>query len=356
MVSASSLAHFNSSSSDHSLETVEIDPQYAESLGFKKGDVVSTYHFLIPFVSYTLKVEVGLLYDLPIAKSVATEPLTPDDWEILVHMHDVPPKPIPQFIFRNCMQNTWSPRFYLRFASPHLTRRWMSGYLVAPVSVYAFVRGCLFSHRHNAEVIISVSFEPSSAKAVLLSNDTELSVAPKTRRQWNSEKHIVSGKTTVAKSDPAMASARKPSYSVLLRVLPVSVSPHHLPSPSDLRSVVFVSQRMLSVARLEGLLPSDPNTTLIGEVKRLDPPTDPGITNQPPSETTAIAKVLNPSDTTKREDVEKELLKIGHVKVIGMDGIPEGQMIIVGGVDGVEDWDVVRQVPDSGKRNASQNS
>ena len=106
MVSASSLAHFNSSSSDHSLETVEIDPQYAESLGFNKGDVVSTCFFLIPFVSYTLKVEVGLLYDLPIAKSVATEPLTPDDWEILVHMHDVPPKPIPQFIFRNCMQNT----------------------------------------------------------------------------------------------------------------------------------------------------------------------------------------------------------------------------------------------------------
>ena len=40
MVSASSLAHFNPSSSDHTLETVEIDPQYAESLGFKKGDVV----------------------------------------------------------------------------------------------------------------------------------------------------------------------------------------------------------------------------------------------------------------------------------------------------------------------------
>jgi peroxin-1 len=40
MVSASSLAHFNSTSSDNSLETVEIDPQYAEGLGFKQGDVV----------------------------------------------------------------------------------------------------------------------------------------------------------------------------------------------------------------------------------------------------------------------------------------------------------------------------
>ena len=31
------------------------------------------------------KVEIGLLYDLPTAKSVATEPLSPDDWEILVN-------------------------------------------------------------------------------------------------------------------------------------------------------------------------------------------------------------------------------------------------------------------------------
>ena len=38
MVSASSLAHFNSP--DSPLETVEIDPQYAEGLGFHKGDVV----------------------------------------------------------------------------------------------------------------------------------------------------------------------------------------------------------------------------------------------------------------------------------------------------------------------------
>jgi peroxin-1 len=44
MVSASSLAHFNSTSSDN-FETVEIDPQYAEGLGFKKSDVVRTCIF-----------------------------------------------------------------------------------------------------------------------------------------------------------------------------------------------------------------------------------------------------------------------------------------------------------------------
>lgn len=53
MVSASSLAHFNSASPDSSLETVEIDPQYAEGLGFKKGDVVSSCFFSF-FLSFTL--------------------------------------------------------------------------------------------------------------------------------------------------------------------------------------------------------------------------------------------------------------------------------------------------------------
>lgn len=44
MASASSLAHFNSGDSgDRGLETVEIDPQFAEGLGFALGDVVRTF-------------------------------------------------------------------------------------------------------------------------------------------------------------------------------------------------------------------------------------------------------------------------------------------------------------------------
>jgi hypothetical protein len=41
MASASSLAHFNSSDSgERGLETIEIDPQYAQGLGLALGDVV----------------------------------------------------------------------------------------------------------------------------------------------------------------------------------------------------------------------------------------------------------------------------------------------------------------------------
>lgn len=50
------------------------------------------------FVAHVAKVEVGLLYDLPIAKSVATEPLTPDDWEILVHVLSIASRPITHVV------------------------------------------------------------------------------------------------------------------------------------------------------------------------------------------------------------------------------------------------------------------
>ena len=106
--------------------------------------------FLIHFVAHTLKVEVGLLYDLPVAKSVATEPLTPDDWEILVCMQIyIASRLVPHLFLRNYMQNTWSPPFYLRFASPHLTRRSMFGYSAALVSVYVFVRGYFYFNIHT---------------------------------------------------------------------------------------------------------------------------------------------------------------------------------------------------------------
>ena len=41
MVSASSLAHFQAGSgADKGMETVEIDPQLAQGLGFAEGDIV----------------------------------------------------------------------------------------------------------------------------------------------------------------------------------------------------------------------------------------------------------------------------------------------------------------------------
>jgi peroxin-1 len=59
MASGSSLAYFNTSKSagDNSFETIEIDPQYAQGLGFSEGDLVCHYlsSSLHPFDSFRLK-------------------------------------------------------------------------------------------------------------------------------------------------------------------------------------------------------------------------------------------------------------------------------------------------------------
>lgn len=88
MASASSLAHFNvGQSSEGGFETIEMDPQYAQGLGLAQGNIVCMRLIFIQIHTrscYTLKVEIGLLHDLPQASSVGTEPLTSDDWEIIV--------------------------------------------------------------------------------------------------------------------------------------------------------------------------------------------------------------------------------------------------------------------------------
>lgn len=51
MASSSSLAHFNADAGENAFETVEIDPQYAQGLGFAEGDVVRLF-FLEEDVPY----------------------------------------------------------------------------------------------------------------------------------------------------------------------------------------------------------------------------------------------------------------------------------------------------------------
>lgn len=86
MASSSSLAQWqNGVRAGDALETVEIDPQFASSLGFAEGSTVR--HVLFDSANPTdvrAKLEIGLLHDLDVAKSVSTEPVSSDDWEILV--------------------------------------------------------------------------------------------------------------------------------------------------------------------------------------------------------------------------------------------------------------------------------
>ena len=88
MGATSSLIHSAKPQIDGISDTVEIDPQYAQGLGFSQNDIVRSVRPClwqwVEINSISFKVEIGLLHDLPFAKRVTAEPLTSDDWEIIV--------------------------------------------------------------------------------------------------------------------------------------------------------------------------------------------------------------------------------------------------------------------------------
>lgn len=68
----------------------KLTPSMHKTLGsYKETWYVAVLHVTLTLHSHALvcsvpKVEIGLLHDLPLAQSVATEPLSADDWEIIV--------------------------------------------------------------------------------------------------------------------------------------------------------------------------------------------------------------------------------------------------------------------------------
>ncbi|KAI6007075.1 P-loop containing nucleoside triphosphate hydrolase protein [Pisolithus albus] len=172
MASASSLAHFNST--DRALETVEIDPQFATSLGFNQGDVV----------------EIGLLHDLSYASSVATEPITPDDWDIVeIHASQVESTLLSQVRVAKVGQEI---------------DVWVMGRTRVRLKV--------------------VSLEPSTKNdAALLTTDTEVSIAPKTHQSTKA----------AALQVPTQANSKQPKQpETVLRLLPLRLLDNI--SPPDL--------------------------------------------------------------------------------------------------------------------------
>jgi peroxin-1 len=70
---------------EDTLESIEIDPQLCTSLGFTEGEVVGHVLGLEAVAVLNLwQLELGLVHNLPVASSVSTEPISSDDWEILV--------------------------------------------------------------------------------------------------------------------------------------------------------------------------------------------------------------------------------------------------------------------------------
>ncbi|KAG2078617.1 AAA-domain-containing protein [Suillus decipiens] len=312
MASASSLASFNSTAGERGIETLEIDPQYATGLGLKEEEVV----------------ELGLLYDLPYAKTVSTEPLSADDWDV-VELH-----------------------------AAHVEGTLLSQVRVANVGqeINVWVLG-------RTRVRLRIVSLDTSATVALLTTDTEVSIAPKSHRKSNTETKASSSASSEHGVVPPTRD--KPSYpSEILRVLPSRlVNAPEITTLCGAKTRAYIHPYTLSLLTGTRYIPFDPNPDpprsgwWCAHARRLDPPKDPtDIIKSGTSNNTSI----KPSVETKQEDGDAKILHPGSKRELGAgdegngrdnwevwlgisDRVLETHVMFVSEVKGgVGDWDLVR--------------
>ncbi|KAG2343853.1 AAA-domain-containing protein [Suillus weaverae] len=315
MASASSLASFNSTASERGIETLEIDPQYAASLGFKEGDVV----------------ELGLLYDLPYAKTVSTEPLGADDWDV-VELH-----------------------------AAHVEGTLLSQVRVANIGqeINVWVLG-------RTRVRLRIVSLDTSATAALLTTDTEVSIAPKSHRKSKTETKTETKTSSPTSLEHGTVAPTQDSYpSEILRALPARLV--NLPEITALRDAkmrAYIHPYTLSLLTKTQYIPFDPNPDpprsgwWCAHARRLEPPKDPtDIINSGTGNNASI----KPSAKTEQEDADATILHPGSKRELGAkddegsgkdewevwlgisDRVLETHVMFVGEMKGrVGDWDLVR--------------
>ncbi|KAJ6497788.1 P-loop containing nucleoside triphosphate hydrolase protein [Mycena sanguinolenta] len=297
MASASSIAQFNSvAGGEKGFETIEIDPQYALGLGLKQNDLV----------------EIGLVHDLPLATSVATEPLTPDDWEI-IDIH-----------------------------ASHVEATLLSQVRVAKMGQEMDV-WVLGRTRVRLKV---VSLQPESkGTALLLSTNTEVSIAPKlhARQQQPQVNGTPKAITPVtAANDGSSSASQRPAFARILRVLP----PHllALPFPEHTGTQVLAYVSTATFASLFHPTSADIDAAVYHKtlLKRLSPPADPSAAPAalPPPPATRVLQAgvgAGVADTGATGAEEEELA----LYVRPVEGVPESHVSFASS-KGVEGWDLVR--------------
>lgn len=299
MASASSLAQFNASqTTEGGFETIEIDPQYSLGLGLAQGDLV----------------EIGLVHDLTLAESVATEPLSSDDWEI-IEIH-----------------------------ASHVESTLLSQVRVAKLGqeIDVWVLG-----RTRVRLRVT-SLNPSSkGDALLLTTNTEVSIAPKlSRNKQASSKQVFNGTsaTSAANSSAAGAKSESPQLpSQILRVLPLRVAPPvQFPKSSGSESFAFVSPHTFS--RLYPSRGDDQSLQFLKtNLKCLTRPTDPSHPTLPSSPSPDLATRLPNSGGS--ETGLNEINKAGVINDVYtgiMKQLPANHILFLNLPAGVEEWDLLR--------------
>ncbi|EAU91532.2 peroxisome biogenesis factor 1 [Coprinopsis cinerea okayama7 len=299
MASASSLAQFNSAQGGQvGFETIEIDPQFAQGLGFMQGDVV----------------EIGLLHDLSIAQMVNTEPVTSDDWEI-IEIH-----------------------------ASHVESTLLSQVRVAKIGqeINVWVLG-----RTRVRLTVTGLEPQNKGNALLLTTNTEVSIAPKLHKSQSPAKKPVKpdGKPTPPQekqSASESSSKQLPAATAVLRVLPSNLCPGlDFSETKDSEIMAYVSRKSFP----QEAWPSkgrDAEGTLYGvQMKRLTPPVDPSSSKQLEPETQP--KSISIGAGAKTDTNEDKFTTPSNQIFIGHDDdLPISHIVFSVLPEGVEEWDLVR--------------
>ena len=217
-----------------------------------------------------------------------------------------------------------------------------------------------------------MSLEPStSGKALLLTTNTEVSIAPKLHaRQNGSVSTTTNGKAkkkrargansvgdgtatplTEASSSASAEESAKLSNRVL-RVLPQGLVPNvsRYSTSSETGTVpAYVSRATLAAQDGETGSTSNPRPWR-ARIRRLPPPADPsqeqasGALASSPAPRVLVPNgdiSKNPSSQKPAEKVSDGVILVWSPEVV----VPEGHIVLSGQTEDVEDWDMVRCVP-----------
>ncbi|QRV98170.1 AAA family ATPase [Ceratobasidium sp. AG-Ba] len=296
MAAASSLSKWQqgAQAAAEALDTIEIDPQVAQSYGFKDGTTV----------------EIGLVHNLPIATSVETVPLSSDDWEIL--------------------------ETHAEYVEQNLLGQVRAVAVGQEISVWALGR---------SRVQFRVVSTKPEGQAVLLGPDTEVAIAPKLRAPPPAAKSqpskISEGKfpTSEDQSESHPATSPHDPLPLALRVLPARLAPLTIGIDSSAPEA-FISSA--DIEKLSAQKPSSSPSTHAWLVRARPPQAVREFDKRgKPTEKAAPSPVVLQQNKEKKQGEAKPHVPGVLVRVKAQDGVPVGHGIVVGLEGKLQEWDTI---------------
>jgi len=289
------------------------------------------------------KVEIGLLYDLPWAKSVTTEPLTSDDWEIIVRACsplDADTKSKGQEIHASHVESTLLSQVRVVKIGQELDV-WVMGRTRVRLRVSrssVSLHFAISSHK-----CVSARMDPESLdNALLLTTNTEVSITPKLHLVQQTADGVLNERASSksARTTGSDKTVRFTSEAQVLRVLPTRFACTPLPGYQGLELVAYVSP--ITFSELHPSSKGKSTVYLQTTIKRLVPPQEPSRQSSslsPGQATAPISPASKPGAHDKKpghENGEKS-----HIFIAPVANLPQGHILFPATPYEIEDWDIV---------------